>query len=160
MKTTVGAREHRYDVAIDWTGAGGGATKTYAGYSRDHEIQVAGKPAFAASADPLFRGTAGLYTPEELLVAALASCHLLAYLALCAREGIAVVAYRDAAKGTMSERAGAGRFTTVTLYPHVTLDDDRIDRARELHVTAHEECFIANSVNFPVVCEPTIVRAE
>jgi organic hydroperoxide reductase OsmC/OhrA len=108
------------------------------------------------SADPLFRGDARMYNPEELLVAALASCHLLAYLALCAREGIAVVAYVDAATGTMSERGGVGHFTNVTLYPRVTIADDRVDRAHALHAIAHEECFIANSVNFPVLFEPTI----
>ena len=161
--TREGAREHRYDVAIDWTGAHRGSTKTYATYSRDHEITIAGKLPFVASADPLFRGSAGAYNPEELLVAALASCHLLAYLALCARERIAVVAYRDAAEGTMSERGGAGRFTNVTLHPQVTIaatgGDARVDRALALHATAHEECFIANSVNFPVLVEPTITSA-
>jgi organic hydroperoxide reductase OsmC/OhrA len=160
MKSTSAPREHRYAVAVDWTGAVAGPTKTYAAYSRDHEMTIEGKPVLAASADPLFRGTASAHNPEELLVAALASCHLLAYLALCAREGIAVVAYRDVARGTMSERAGAGHFTSVTLYPHVTIDDDRLERARELHEVAHAECFIANSVNFPVLCQPTIARAK
>ncbi len=153
-------RAHGYAVDVTWTGAHAGPTRTYAGYSRTHEIAIAGKPVIAGSADPLFRGDAALHNPEELLVAALASCHLLAYLALCAREGIAVVAYVDAAKGTMSERGGAGRFTNVTLSPHVTIASDRAERARELHESAHAECFIANSVNFPVLVEPTIVCAE
>jgi len=150
-------REHQYAVGLEWTGAKSGPTKTYAEYSRAHEITIAGKPAIAGSADPLFRGDARMYNPEELLVAALASCHLLAYLALCAREGIAVVSYADRAKGTMSERGGVGHFTNVTLYPQVSISDDRIDRAYALHAIAHEECFIANSVNFPVLFEPTIV---
>jgi len=151
-----GVREHHYAVGVTWTGATAGATQTYAGYSRAHEIAIPGKPVILGSADPLFRGDARMYNPEELLVAALASCHLLAYLALCAREGIAVVAYVDAATGTMSERGGVGHFTNVTLYPRVTIADDRVDRAHALHAIAHEECFIANSVNFPVLFEPTI----
>ena len=84
---------------------------------------------------------------------------MLAYLALCAREGIAVVAYRDEASGTMSETAGAGRFTSVRLAPQVTVDDARLERALALHDVAREECFIANSVNFPVEHTPHIERA-
>jgi organic hydroperoxide reductase OsmC/OhrA len=154
-------REHNYTVALAWTGASAGPTKTYAAYSRAHEISIAGKPIIAGSADPLFRGDATRYNPEELLVAALASCHLLSYLALCARDGIAVVAYSDAAHGTMRERGGVGHFTTVTFYPHVTIagNGERLDHAYALHAIAHEECFIANSVNFPVLFEPTIVCA-
>ncbi len=152
-----GVRVHTYAIGLAWTGAANGPTQTYAGYSRTYEISIAGKPVLAGSADPLFRGDASRYNPEELLVAALASCHLLAYLALCSREGIAVVSYADSAKGAMSERGGVGHFTNVTLYPRVTIADDRIDRAYALHAIAHEECFIANSVNFPVLFEPTIV---
>lgn len=156
MSAVGGVREHTYAVGITWTGAKDGPTRTYSGYSRAHEISIADKPVISGSADPLFRGDATRYNPEELLVAALASCHLLAYLALCAREGIAVVAYVDAAKGTMSERGGVGHFTNVTLHPHVTISGDRVDRAHALHAIAHEECFIANSVNFPVLFEATI----
>lgn len=153
-------REHRYEARLVWTGSAQGATRTYEGYSRTHEVSVDGKAALALSADPTFRGDANLQNPEQLLVASLASCHMLSYLALCARERIAVVAYEDAAVGVMAERAGAGRFASVVLHPKVTIDDDRIERAITLHETAHEQCFIANSVNVPVTCEPTIVRAE
>ena len=152
-------REHSYRANVVWTGAAQGPTKTYAGYSRDYTIHFDGKPEMGGSADPAFRGSAARYNPEELLLAALAACHMLAYLALCAREGIAVVAYRDDAIGTMSERAGAGRFTSVRLAPVVTVDDERLERARELHDLAREECFIANSVNFPVEHAARIERA-
>ncbi len=152
-------REHSYRAEVVWTGAAHGPAKTYAGYSRDYTIFFEGKAALAGSADPAFRGSAGRYNPEELLLGALAACHMLAYLALCSREGIAVVAYRDEATGTMSERGGAGRFTHVRLAPQVSVDDARIARALELHDVAREECFIANSVNFPVEHEPRVERA-
>ena len=58
----------------------------------------------------------------------------------------------------MSETNGSGTFTLVTLRPRVVIDDDRLERARDLHHDAHAACFIANSVNFPIVCEPEIVR--
>ena len=149
---------HAYAVRVSWTGAAAGATRSYAAYSREHEIAMEGKPAIRASSDPAFRGDAALHNPEQLLVAALASCHMLSYLALCARERIAVVGYDDDALGRMEERVGAGRFTEVVLRPRVVVDDERVLRAHQLHERAHEECFIANSVNFPVRCEAEIVR--
>jgi organic hydroperoxide reductase OsmC/OhrA len=70
-----------------------------------------------------------------------------------------VSAYEDSATGVLSEAAGgAGRFTEVVLHPHITLARGaNSDLARRLHETAHEKCFIANSVNFPVRVEPTFV---
>jgi len=150
-------RLHHYLATVTWTGAEAGSTRTYAGYSRNHAISVDGKPPLEGSADPAFRGSASRYNPEELLVAALSACHLLSYLALCARAGIAVVSYVDRAEGEMTETAGVGRFTRAVLRPHVTIEDDRhVERAFELHDRAREECFIANSVSFKVEHEPLV----
>jgi organic hydroperoxide reductase OsmC/OhrA len=152
-------RAHGYAVGLVWTGASAGATRSYAGYSREHELVFeGGKPVLAASADPFFRGDRARYNPEELLVAALVSCHMLSYLTFCALEAIEIVAYTDRAEGTLEERGGTGAFSRVTLRPHAIVNDDRIDRARSLHRDAHAACFIANSVNFPVTCEPAIER--
>ena len=104
----------------------------------------------------MFRGDASRHNPEQLLLAALATCHMLSYLALCAREQLAVTAYSDSATATMTEEGGAGRFVTASLHPVVTIDDDRLDLAMELHHLAHEQCFIANSVNFPVTRQATV----
>ena len=122
-----------------------------------------GKPEIALTADAAFRGDAGVHNPEELLVAALSSCHMLSYLALCALRGIVVNSYRDKAFGTMvTDSSGGGRFTEVTLHPHVTVANvNDLVVATELHVKAGKLCFIANSVNFPVRHEPTVeVNAE
>jgi organic hydroperoxide reductase OsmC/OhrA len=77
---------------------------------------------------------------------------------LCAEAGIAVLSYRDDAEGVMIEQSdGTGRFTRVTLRPRIVIrpgDDDA--RAAQLHREAHAKCFIANSINFPVICEPEI----
>jgi organic hydroperoxide reductase OsmC/OhrA len=152
------AREHGYGVRVAWIGPAVGSTTTYAGYSREHTIAFEGKSvALRGSADPAFRGDPALPNPEEMLVAALASCHLLSYLSLCGRAGIEVLAYEDRARGTMTEHGGSGRFVEVTLFPVVTIarENDR-ERALALHAEAHATCFIANSVNFPVRHEPEI----
>ena len=142
-----------------WTGNLGTGTSGYRAYARDHEISVADKVhAIQGSSDRAFRGDASRYNPEELLVAALSSCHMLAYLHLCADAGIVVTGYEDAASGTLKlNRDGSGQFTDVLLSPVVTLADPSLtDLANELHHKAHEQCFIARSVNFPVRCEPSV----
>lgn len=151
-------REHRYEVSLEWTGDRGTGTSDYRAYGRDHVLRAAGKPDIPGSSDPAFRGDASRYNPEDLVVAALSSCHMLWYLHLCAQAGVTCVGYADRAEGTMAEGAdGGGRFTEVVLHPEVTIrrgDDPAV--AASLHEKAHALCFVANSVNFPVRCEPRI----
>ncbi len=149
---------HHYELETFWTGNHGEGTKTYAGYGRGHRLVIPGKPEITLTADAAFRGDAAIHNPEELLVAALSSCHMLSYLALCALRGIVVTAYTDKATGTMvSDASGGGHFTEVTLHPHVTIADAKdLAAATALHEKAHEVCFIANSVNFPVHSEPRV----
>jgi organic hydroperoxide reductase OsmC/OhrA len=153
-------REHSYQTRLTWSGASQGPTKTYAAYSREHTLEAPGKPALTGSADPAFRGDAAHYNPEELLIGALSACHLLTYLALCSLEGIAVVSYVDEASGTMTETGGAGRFVRALLRPQIEIDDERVERALALHDEARTQCFVANSVNFPVEHEPSVRRAS
>ena len=133
----------------------------YRDYSRNYEIEADGKLAIHGSADPAFRGDPSRWNPEELLVASPSACHKLWYLHLAAEAGIVVTAYTDRAAGVMEVgRDGVGRFKSVVLRPTVTVTmGSDVDRARTLHKPAHEKCFIANSVNFPVECEPEIVTA-
>jgi organic hydroperoxide reductase OsmC/OhrA len=155
-------REHRYSVTVQWSGNLGSGTSGYGAYSRDHEIGAEGKQNIQGSSDPAFRGDRSRWNPEELLVGSLSTCHMLWYLHLAADKGIVVTAYTDQPEGAMEERSdGSGRLTRVVLRPTVTIIGiDDTDHADTLHRVAHEKCFIANSVNFPVTCEPKIVVAE
>ena len=157
-----GERLHDYAATVTWMGPAGGATTTYAGYSREHTIAFDGKDiVLRGSADRAFRGDPALVNPEELLLAALSACHMLNYLALCSLEGIEVLSYVDHAHGSMSERGGAGRFVSVTLEPAVEIARAaHLERATALHGPAHDGCFIANSVNFPVVHRPVMRLAS
>jgi organic hydroperoxide reductase OsmC/OhrA len=160
----VARREHRYAVAVEWTGNTGTGTSEYRAYERGHELSVpgGGKPPILGSSDPAFRGDASRWNPEELLVGALAACHQLWYLHLCAKAGVVVVGYVDRAEGVMVEDAeGGGRFEQVVLRPKVTLaPGSDVARARELHELAHARCFIASSVRFPVTHVPEIAIGE
>jgi organic hydroperoxide reductase OsmC/OhrA len=146
-------REHRYTVSLTWTGNLGSGTSGYRDYSRDYEIGAEGKPVIHGSADPAFRGDRSRWNPEELLVASLSACHKLSYLYLAAEAGIIVTAYADRAEGVLEVGRPVQEFGAAP-------DRDRgsdVGQARTLHQPAHEKCFIANSVNFPVECEPEIV---
>jgi organic hydroperoxide reductase OsmC/OhrA len=151
------AKRHNYSLTITWNGNTGQGTNNYTSYERSHLVSIDGKPDLACSSDAAFRGDKTKYSPEELLLASLSSCHMLWYLHLCSEAGVVVIDYVDRAKGTMIETAdGGGYFTEVTLYPTVTVSDESmVEKADVLHKKAHELCFIANSVNFPVHHSPT-----
>lgn len=151
-------RRHEYTVQVKWTGNRGSGTSSYRAYSRDHEILADGKRPVPGSADPAFRGDPTRYNPEDTLVSSLSACHMLWYLHLCADAGIQVTDYVDDAWGVMMQDAdGGGRFERVVLRPRIVITaEEHRDRALELHARAHKLCFIANSVNFPVECEPEL----
>ena len=154
-------KSHNYSLTVKWTGNRGTGTSDYRSYDRNHIIQSELKADIDGSSDPAFRGDKTRYNPEDLIVASLSACHMLAYLHLCAVGGVVVVDYIDNASGIMVEtHDGGGHFTEVTLKPVVTVkESSMIDKANELHHKAGELCFIASSVNFPVKHE-TVAIAE
>jgi organic hydroperoxide reductase OsmC/OhrA len=151
--------QHTYNLTISWTGNTGSGTSHYTAYERSHTILVNHKAPILGSSDPAFRGDKTKHNPEELLLASIASCHMLWYLHLCAVAGIRVTDYTDSASGIMIETPnGGGRFAEVTLNPIVTLADVSMsEKANALHKEANAMCFIANSLNFPVHHKPQVV---
>jgi organic hydroperoxide reductase OsmC/OhrA len=138
--------EHR--AHISWRR--GDAEFDYARYPREHDWDFEDGVHVAASAAPAYRGTAGHVDPEQAFVAALASCHMLTFLALAARRRIVVDGYDDHAVGVL-EKNSAGRLavTRVDLSPQITFHAPAPAAAEleRLHDLAHQECFIANSVH-------------
>lgn len=148
---------HHFSARLTWSGAAKGATSSYESYSRDHVIEVPGKPPLPGSADQVFRGDSSRHNPEDLLVMSLSACHMLTYLAEAARAGVKVVAYSDDASGIMQLHEGKMRFTEVSLRPQVVITaESDTALAERLHEKAHAYCFIANSVNFPVSCDARV----
>ncbi|MFD4180825.1 OsmC family protein [Rhodococcus sp. NPDC058514] len=150
-------RDHHYELTVTWTGNHGTGTTDPRSYGREHIVTADGKPDLQGSSDPSFRGDPARWNPEELLVAALSQCHMLWFLNLAALTGVVVTDYVDRPTGTMTEESGgAGQFAVVLLRPAVTVAAaDMLPRLEELHTAAHEKCFIARSVNFPVHHQPT-----
>ena len=155
-------REHTYRLQLEWTGNQGSGTSHYRAYSRNHVVRAERRPDLLGSAEPVFRGDPTRWTPEELLVAAVAECHLLEYLHLCVKAGVVVLEYRDDPIGVMHEDAtGGGSFESVTLRPTVLVRTSAmVDTAEFLHGEVGATCFIARSVNFPIHHQPRITAEE
>ncbi len=155
-------RQHNYKLTTKWTGNKGTGTDDYRNYERSHSIFIDGKPEILASSDAPFRGDITKHNPEDFLLSALSSCHMLWYLHLCADAGVIVVDYTDNATGVMEENTtGGGHFSNVTLNPIVIVTEASMcEKAIELHKKANEKCFIANSVNFKVEHKPVCKVAE
>lgn len=152
-------KTHNYQVGLEWTGNKGEGTLNYKGYSRDHTVNIMEKShKILGSSDPSFYGDPTRYNPEELFLASISNCHMLWYLHLCSVNNIIVTHYIDNATGIMLEnKGGSGRFTEVTLHPHVhVLKQSMVQKASELHEKANRMCFIANSCNFSIEHQPIV----
>ena len=151
--------KHEYKSRLVWNGGAGG-TSNYATYDRSYRVVVAGKPDINGSADAMFKGDRSRLNPEDLFVASISSCHLLSYLALCARNKIDVASYEDEAVGVLALNPDwSGKFEEVVLRPRVTISSGDLELATKLHETAHHQCFIASSCSCTIRNEPTVTRA-
>ncbi len=151
---------HEFEVSVEWRGNRGTGTSGYRDYGRQLVIRAPQKTELEGSAARVFHGDRDRWNPEELLVAALAECHMLSYLHMAVRVGVVVTEYSDDAVGTLRVAGLGGAFAEVVLRPRVTVaEPGMVDAARQAHVEAREHCFIANSVNFPVRHEPEIFVA-
>jgi organic hydroperoxide reductase OsmC/OhrA len=146
--------EHRATVAWRRTSD----SFDYDAYNRDHEWTFEGGVRVPASSAPDFRGDAERVDPEKALVAALSGCHMLTFLAVCARKRLVVDSYDDEAVGYLEKNAeGKLAVTRVVLRPRVSFGGDGPppdDELAQLHAKAHHNCFIANSVRTEVTVEP------
>ena len=146
--------EHK--VTVTW--ARDGKDFTLESFSRTHEWVFEGGVRVPGSSAPGYGGDPSLVDPEEAFVAALSSCHMLFFLALCAKRGIVIERYEDDAVGVLRKGPdGKTWMTDVTLRPliafaegHRPADED----VTKLHERSHDYCFIANSVKTDVRVEP------
>lgn len=154
-------KEHEYVSRLIWEGNTGHGTASYDRYGRAYRVEIDGKPDLAGSADPMFRGDGARHNPEDLFLAAISSCHMLSYLALCARNGVQVMSYEDEARGTLRfDGQGGGQFVEVTLRPRVTIAaGSDLALALDLHGQAHATCYVASSCRTPIHHRATVTSA-
>ena len=123
-------------------------------FDRDHTVMFENGQAIAGSSAPAYYGNPDAANPETLLLAALASCHMLTFLAVAAKRGFQVSHYRDKAEGSLAKNAeGRVAITHCTLRPDIAFSGDSqpcAEELRKMHESAHHNCFIANSLNSQV----------
>lgn len=145
----------QHKVTLEWRR--GSESFTYESYNRDHTLVFEGGSRVTASAAPAYRGNPSHVNPEEGLVAALSSCHMLTFLAVAAKKHFVVDHYSDQAVGFL-EKNDKGRLaiTRVILRPRIAFGGTTVPTPQEiaeLHEQAHKGCFIANSVTTEVKIE-------
>lgn len=138
-----------------WTGSYVPGQSGGRSYTRDMLVEPAGKAPILGSAGARFFGDDSRYNPEDLMLASLAECHLLTYLALAAKAGIRMTSFRVEVSGVLGQEGGKTRFVSATLVPVVAFEPGTdLARAASLHQEAHEQCFMSNSVSFPIAVQP------
>ena len=145
-----------HHASVRWSR--GGEPFTYEAYNRRHRWRFGGGVSLDGSSAPEYLGDAALPNPEEALVVALSSCHMLTFLAVAARKRLTIESYDDDAVGHMEKNAnGKLAVTRVELRPRVVFSGEHrpsADELAKLHESAHHNCFIANSVKTEVTVQP------
>jgi organic hydroperoxide reductase OsmC/OhrA len=148
--------EHLFEGSLHWDGQAPGLAYDYANLHRGTRIEFEGGAALTASAPSVFHGDDSQPNPETLMMASLMQCHFLTFMAVAIKSGVRVTGYSDRASGRLGMKDGKMRFVEVVLHPQVTLAEP-LDPAKltAMHEKAHRNCFMSNSVNFPVLIEAT-----
>jgi organic hydroperoxide reductase OsmC/OhrA len=134
-----------YNTRVDWAG------------DRSGTLASEGKPAFRVSSPPEFKGEDGVWTPEDLFVAAVDVCTLTTFVAFAARKQLPLVSYSSSAEGLLEFVDGGFQFTKVTLRPEIVVQTpEAVAAAGGILEDAHRACLVARSVRAEVVVEPTI----
>jgi organic hydroperoxide reductase OsmC/OhrA len=145
---------HRYETRLRWTGSTGLGWESY---DRGHSATAPPAEQEVRLTTGESKGDPAVLNPEQLLVMAASSCQMLMFLHLAAKARIDVVEYEDAASGLMPEDREPVRITEITLRPRIAIAGEASEeRVRKLLHTAHEHCFIANTLTSEMAIEPTL----
>lgn len=144
--------KHLFNATLNWIATDKQKESNKNRYTKSHTIKIEGKDILSISAAKAFKGDPTVLNPEDLLLSALTSCHMMSYLYVCQQHNIEVHAYEDNSEATLVLNAdGSGRITKVVLNPIVRIKDElQKELALQLHIQANKLCFIANSCNFKI----------
>ena len=146
----------KHTVTISWQRTT--ADFDYKTFDRTHTWRFSGGQTVQGSSAPAYYGDPALANPEEGLIAALSSCHMLTFLSIAALKGFIVESYQDQAEGQLAKNEqGKTMVSQITLHPNVVFSGDKIpapDVFNDMHHKAHQNCFVANSLLTEVVVAP------
>jgi organic hydroperoxide reductase OsmC/OhrA len=135
-----------YKTTVEWTGGKSGTLSSDV------------KPSLKVSSPPEFRGEAGYWTPEDLFVASVETCHMATFLSFASRKQMLIVSYKSHANGVLEYIDGDYRFTRVVIFPTIVVS--RSVPEAEVHATlreAEKHCLVANSIASIVEVNPTLI---
>ena len=148
-QTSVRHKTFTYSTQVEWVGGRAGITRSE------------GKQEFRVASPPEFKGEKGVWTPEDLLVAAVNSCMMTTFMSFAGRLKLPVVSYTSSAEGTLEFVEDGHLFTKVTIRPAIIVERDAlVEQARKALNDAHEKCLIKNSLRSAVIVEPIIHSLE
>lgn len=142
-------KSYSYHTQLRWLG------------NRAGMLSSEGKPELRIASPPEFKGEEGVWTPEDLFVAAVETCTMTTFAAYALRKNLPVVSYTSFAEGTMETVEGRYAFTRIVLKPTIVLDDPAfVQEAHKIMQDSHRDCFIGNSIRAEVTVDPNIVVEE
>lgn len=152
---------HEYRITTTWHGNTADGPRHY---SRTHDTTTTPPTTpLKVTADKPFRGEPGIHNPEQLLVMAASSCHMMSFLYCASQAGFDIRHYVDEAHALMPMRATNTAITAITLHPTVTIANYTSSQQNQLDALmdqAHDECFIANTLSCPITHQPTYIPAN
>jgi organic hydroperoxide reductase OsmC/OhrA len=145
---------HRYETRLRWSGSTGLGWESY---DRGHAATAPPAQQEVRLTTGESKGDPAVLNPEQLVVMAASSCQMLMFLHLAAKARIDVVEYEDSATGVMPEDPPLIWITEIALRPRIVVEGEASEeRIRKLMHTAHERCFVANTLRSEITIEPTI----
>jgi organic hydroperoxide reductase OsmC/OhrA len=143
-----------YETRVHWTGSTG---LGWENYDRTHLAAAPGAEQEVRLTTGESKGDPSILNPEQLLLMAASSCQMLWFLHLAAKARVDVLEYEDSATALMPTDRQPVRITEITLRPRIVVAGDASEtRVRKLANTAHEHCFVANSLNAQMTLQPTV----
>ena len=118
-------------------------------------------PPLPVASPPQFGGPPGVWSPEHLFVASVASCLMTTFRAIADMSGLDIVEYTDSASGKLVKGDDSlYSITEVTLRPRVVIADQRqVAKAERLIQKAEKACLISRSVTAAIHLEPEVIVA-
>lgn len=150
---------HTFAVNLRWRNTRAFDGELVREYSHEGFATIPGHAALVTSAATDFGGDPNLWNPEELLMTAIAQCHLLSFLYIANRDGIEIVDYTDEVEGSMDFSGGTGSMHSVTLKPLVITEADPAVISA-MHEEAKGMCVMRQSVNFPIIVAGDVQQPE
>lgn len=145
-QTRTRPRSYTYKTSTEWKG------------QRSGVLESNGKPSFRVSSPPEFRGESGVWTPEDLFVASVETCHMATFMSFAARRSIGIKSYKSHSNGVLEFIDGDYRFTRIVIFPTIVVDDSASEK--EVHAIlreAQKHCLVTNSIASIVEVNPTLV---